>query len=100
MKVIEKNSSKKVPFTGNKHKITRRVIKFRQELFWDVNPKNIDPQRHARYIIERILDFGNDKEVRWMVRYYERKLIKDVVERSRVLHTQTRSLWQLLMRTN
>lgn len=82
------------------HKATHRVIKFRQELFWDVNPKNIHSQRHARYIIERILDFGNDKEVRWMVQYYDRKLIKDVVERSRVLHAQTRSLWQLLMRTN
>ncbi|GEM_PF-6176582 len=36
-----------------------KKIPFRQELFWDVDPKTIDPKRHARYIIERILDFEN-----------------------------------------
>lgn len=79
-------------------KTKRRVIRFRQELFWDVNPKNIHPQRHARYIIERILDFGNDKEIRWMVRYYPKPLIADIVERSRVLNAPTRCLWKLLIK--
>ncbi|PIR86741.1 MAG: hypothetical protein COU11_04505 [Candidatus Harrisonbacteria bacterium CG10_big_fil_rev_8_21_14_0_10_49_15] len=71
-------------------------MEFRQELFWDVDPKTIDPKKHARYIIERILDFGNDKEVRWMRRTYKMELIRDVVERSRALHPQTKSLWRLL----
>jgi hypothetical protein len=39
-------------------------MKFRQTLFWDVNPKNIDTKKHSQYIIERILDLGNDKEVK------------------------------------
>lgn len=68
----------------------------RQTLFWDVDPKTIKPKKHARYIIERILDFGNDDEVRWMCHYYPRELIKDVVQKSRCLHAQTRSLWTLL----
>ena len=75
----------------------KKVIRCRQELFWDVNPKKINPKRHARYIIERILDFGNDKDVTWMANYYSKKLIKDVVDNSRVLHNQTRSLWKLLV---
>lgn len=79
--------------TENKAKQKPR---FRQSLFWDVDPKTIDPKRHARYVIERILDFGNDREVRWMWRFYPRALVRDVVQTSRVLHAQTRSLWQLL----
>lgn len=71
-------------------------IRFRQSLFWDVDPKTIHPKRHARYIIERILDFGNDREIRWMWYYYPHGLIRDVVEKSRVLHPQTRPLWLLL----
>lgn len=71
-------------------------IQFRQTLFWDVDPKTIKPKKHARYIIERILDFGNDKEVRWMWHYYPTSLIRDVVKKSRVLHDQSRSLWTLL----
>ncbi|MBI2623907.1 hypothetical protein HYW67_00215 [Candidatus Parcubacteria bacterium] len=73
-------------------------IRFRQSLFWDVDPKTIHPKRHARYIIERILDFGNDREVRWLWQTYPRTLIAEVVQHSRVLHNQSRALWTLLSR--
>lgn len=71
-------------------------MRFRQSLFWDVDPKTINPKRHRRYIIERILDFGTDDEVRWMWNYYPHALIQDVVKRSRVLHDKTKSLWSLM----
>lgn len=78
----------------------KKTIRFRPTLFWDVDPKTIDTKKHARYVIERILDFGNDREVRWMWKFYSRKLIADVVKKSRVLHKQTRSLWQLLLKAS
>lgn len=68
----------------------------RPSLFWDVDPKTIDPQQHARYIIERILEFGRDKEAQWMWYAYPRKLIFDVVKNSRVLRPRTKALWQVL----
>ena len=71
-------------------------MRFRQSLFWDVDPKTIDPQKHARYIIERILDFGNDREVRWMWKHYNRAFIKSTAHTSRVLLPQSRAFWQLL----
>lgn len=74
------------------------TIRFRPALFWDVDPKTIDPKRHARYIIERILDFGNDREVRWLARKYSSGLIKDVVKKSRVLDPKSRALWSLIWR--
>jgi len=72
------------------------TIKFRQSLFWDVDPKTIDPKKHARYIIERILDLGNDKEVRWMWQHYPRSMIYDVAVYRRGLHPTTRPLWKAL----
>lgn len=71
-------------------------MEFRQSLFWDVDPKTIDKEKHAQYIIERILDFGNDEEVRWMWSNYDHHLIREIVLTSRVLHDQTRVLWNLL----
>lgn len=69
----------------------------RPSLFWDVDPKTVDPQKHARYIIERILEFGKDDEVRWMTHYYSPKIIKEVLKRSRgVLHDKTKALWTLI----
>lgn len=71
----------------------KRGIPFRSELFWDVDPKKIDPKKHATYIIERILDFGNDKEARWVYHRYPRRLINKIARRSRVLSAITRPLW-------
>ena len=73
------------------------VISFRASLFWDVDPTIINSKKHARYIIERILDFGNDKEVKWLWYYYPHSIIADVVKKSRVLQPQSRSLWKLLL---
>lgn len=75
------------------------VIKFRQTLFWDVDPKTIDPQRHARYVIERVLDFGDEKEVRWLVHYYPPRLIKKTLHEPRSpLHEKSKTLWSLVFR--
>lgn len=71
-------------------------MRFRQSLFWDTDPKKIDKKKHAKYIIERILDFGTDDEVRWMSRNYQKKLINEVAIHSRVLRPETKNLWQLI----
>ncbi len=77
----------------------KQSIKFRQELFWDVDPRTIDPRKHARYIIERILDFGNDSEVRWVWRFYPKRLIAKTIARSRAIFPETKTLWQELVKT-
>ena len=74
----------------------KRHFKFRQSLFWDVDPKTIDPKKHAKYIIERILDFGNDLEVKWLWEHYDRKTIRDIARKSHGLQGQTKTLWALL----
>lgn len=73
-------------------------MKFRQALFWDTNPNKIDPKKNAQYIIERVLDFGRDKEVRWLYRFYDKALLKKVVVKSRSLMPETKNLWTLLLK--
>lgn len=73
-------------------------MNFRQSLFWDVNPKSIDKKKHASYVIERILDFGNDREIRWMNKTYSLNQIKKIVKTSRVLHKKSKALWNIVYR--
>lgn len=75
---------------------SKKIIRFRPELFWDVNPKTIHPKKHARYIIERILDFGTTEEAVWMWQFYGRRLVKDVLDSSRVIHDKSRTFWELV----
>jgi len=73
-------------------------MNFRQSLFWDVDPKTINIKNTPAYIIERILDFGRDKEVSWLWRTYNRPQLKKVVSSSRSLRPQTKALWTLLLK--
>lgn len=71
----------------------------RASLFWDVDPKTIDPKKHARYIIERVLDFGTDGEIRWLVHHYKPTTIRKVLREPRVaLHPRAKALWLKVFR--
>ncbi len=71
-------------------------ISFRPALFWDTDPNKLDIQKHAKYIIERIMDFGNDDEVRWMKKQYPKATLAKVCQSSKQLHQSSKSLWTLL----
>jgi hypothetical protein len=71
----------------------------KQVLFWDVDPKTIDSEKHAKYIIERIVDFGSDDDVRWMWKRYSKEFIHDTVVNSRGIRPRSRALWTLLTKT-
>lgn len=72
-------------------------MKFRQTLFWDVDPRKIDAKRNAQYIIERILDFGRDIEVKWLWNFYDKRLLKKIVVGSKSLRPETKKLWLLML---
>jgi len=68
-------------------------MKFRQSLFWDTDSKRIDIQKNAPYIIERMLNFGNEKDIAWMWKTYDKNSIKKVFHQSRSLLSNTKNLW-------
>ena len=74
-------------------------MKFRQSLFWDTNPKKIDPKKNARYIIERVLEFGHPEEVGWVFKHYPKNTIRKVLNLPRVqLSLKSKALWTLLLK--
>ena len=72
-------------------------MEFRQTLFWDTDPKRIDKEKNAEYIIERVLDFGNDKEVSWVYHNYDKSMLKKVVDNPRRLRPRAKKLWKLIL---
>jgi len=76
----------------------KEIMPFRRSLFWDVDPKTIDPEKHAEYIIERVLDFGELEEVRWLAHRYPKRLIRKTLKESRVIHDKSRNLWDLVFK--
>lgn len=49
-------------------------------LFWDVVFEKMDWQRCHLYVIERVLDRGNDENLAELVRYYGREMILHILK--------------------
>lgn len=77
-----------------------KSLNFRQSLFWDIDPKSIDLKKHRQYIIERILDFGTDREVQWVRKKYSPQVLKKIVISSRSLSPKSKNFWAILLNLN
>jgi len=64
---------------------------FRPSLFWDAD--DIDVSKHAGYIIARILDYGDIKDIRKLLELYPREEIIKVVKTRRGLLPKTGKYW-------
>ncbi len=70
----------------------------RESLFWDTDPMKVDPENNARYVIERILDFGTMKELEWLFHYYPHATLKKTLEEPRSpLQRKSKALWSLIL---
>jgi hypothetical protein len=61
--------------------------------FWDHKPDDVDPSEHSAYIIERLLEHGNDEAVRWVIQTYPRNKVAEVVLNSKRISRKTGNFW-------
>jgi hypothetical protein len=64
---------------------------FRPSLFWDAG--EVDVVKHAAYIIARILDYGDVKDVRVLMDMYADEKIIKVIRTRRGLSPKTGKYW-------
>jgi hypothetical protein len=64
-------------------------------LFWDTDLENIHIKKNARYIIERVLEFGNIGALNWLQRVYTVQNILDIIYTSRGISDKSRAFWKI-----
>ena len=74
---------------------TKKDIKslFRPSLFWDAD--EIDSIQHATYIIARVLDYGDIKDVHQLMKIYEPQDIIAALKKRRRLFPWTGKYWAI-----
>lgn len=73
-------------------------MKPRPALFWDTDPASIDFEKNARYVIERVLEFGEPAEVGWLFNHYPKEEIRKVMALPRAqVSRKSKALWSLLL---
>jgi len=72
--------------------MTQQDIKsiFRPSLFWDA--EEIDVLKHAGYVIARILDYGNEKDIKKLLEIYPKEEIIRIVKTRRGLLPKVREV--------
>ncbi len=67
----------------------------KKTLFWDCDPSRLDPENNKRFIIERILKYGDEEDVAWVQNRYSLDDIKDALRRQRTLDPKSLNWWRL-----
>ncbi len=68
-------------------------ILFDPTLFWDAS--TIDMERNAGYIIARVLDYGDEKDLKTLREIYADEKLIEVVKERRGLSSMTRRFWSV-----
>ena len=70
---------------------------FRKELFWDVNYEDIDFEKHARFVIGRVVMRGNVDDWNTLKNFYGLEKIRTEVVNIRYLDKRTLSYLSVIL---
>lgn len=65
------------------------ISKFSKTLFWDTDIQSINPEKHAPYIVERVMTRGTLEDFQHLKAYYGKALIGQIVQQLRSLDIRT-----------
>lgn len=68
---------------------------FLRPFFWDVDPATIDVGKHWHFVLERLLEVGDDAAIRWVMATFSDSQIISVVRHSARLSPKTANWWAL-----
>jgi hypothetical protein len=66
-------------------------------LFWDVEPEKLHARKDSIFILERLLEMGDDAALCWIRLNYPEETIREVVKNSRRLSRKTARFWQVFL---
>jgi hypothetical protein len=61
--------------------------------FWDIDPADLAVSKYPRYVIERLLEYGDFPELRWLFRNFRRDTIIGILKTSGRLSKRRASAW-------
>ena len=45
---------------------------FLKKYFWDVDFLKLNRNSHSQFIIERVLEYGDERAVKWLFKYFKK----------------------------
>lgn len=67
-------------------------------LLWDTDWSKVDPEKHKKFIIERILELGDQNAVDWLFSTYSNQEIERVLKASRNISIKSANYWSIVLK--
>lgn len=78
----------------------KTIPKFLKKYFWDTDFRKLNKKDHSYFIVERILEHGDEKAIKWMRHNFGLAEIRAVLTSSRNLSSRSANFWQLILNVN
>lgn len=76
--------------------MTARIPEAVRVLLWDVDVAQLSLAEHYKFVIERIVEYGDLPEVRWMQRRFSTAQIVETLTQSRRISAKSGNFFRLL----
>jgi hypothetical protein len=77
--------------------VVTRLPEFLEPYFWEIDFAGLRLPEQQSYVIERVLEYGDDRAIRWLKATFAPKAIASVVRDSRRISRNTATLWALVL---
>ncbi|GBE16826.1 hypothetical protein BMS3Abin15_00650 [bacterium BMS3Abin15] len=73
---------------------SRKLPSSLKKYFWDCDFDSLTLEKYGKFIVERILSYGNLHDIKWLFAHMEENQIRDTVLASRRLDKKTLNYWK------
>jgi len=68
---------------------------FLSKYFWDIEFSTLDINKNKTYIIERLIEYGDLKAIKWLKNIYSEKDLETIIKTSKKLTKKTANYFSL-----
>jgi len=68
-----------------------------KKIFWDVDFKNNDIQKNTIFVIGRILEYGDENDVKWMFKNFKPSQIEQIILTKKSLSAKSAIYWASIL---
>lgn len=68
-----------------------------KKYFWDTDFNKLEVKQHKKYILERILEMGDEKSVEWMKKTFSKEEILEALKNNRKISKKSLNFWNLVL---
>jgi hypothetical protein len=76
----------------------RELPHFLKKYFWDVDFNELQEDSYPQFIIERILERGDEETVNWLFQHFTKSEIKRTLRKRRGISPLSANYWSLILK--